>query len=92
MNPSPNYVKQDSCTRRHRFLAGTILTGVGLVIVVGGWAVTAGYTAEKRAGQVDARMNVHEARQEERDQALNDTLTDIKVMQERIFDTIVDGK
>jgi type VI protein secretion system component VasK len=92
MTESPAYVKRESCSRRHRFLVTTYLAGVTLILFIVGWAVTKGYTAEKQAGEVDTRLQVHEKGQERDEQHLRETLGRLEEMQKRVFDKVVNGK
>lgn len=85
-------VTHEQCRGRRRFLITTLLGGLVTLILVAGWAVTAGYTAEKRAGEVDTRLQVHEGKQERDEQHLRHTLVRIEDMQKRVFDKVVNGK
>ncbi len=91
-NESPTYVERKYCWRFRRYLITTILGSVALVMTAVVWAVTAGHTAEKRADQVDTRLQVHEGKQETHERHLHETLERIEQVQQRIFDKVVNGK
>ena len=93
------YVKQTSCSRRHRFLITTIIGGLALLFIIVGWAVSAGRVAEDAADKVeerchdlDVQMQVHEAAQVEHEKYLEKTLDEIKVDLQEVLKIARNGK
>ena len=60
-----------------------------MALLVVGWAVAKGYTAEQRADQVDTRLQVHAAAQDARLDAIAATLVRIDATQQRMFNALV---
>lgn len=88
----PMFVTQGKCSGHRRWMIGTLLIILGMGAVVVGLAYSKGDTAEKRAGEVDTRLQVHEGKQERDEQHLRETLVRIEDMQTRVFDKVVNGK
>ncbi|KKM93780.1 hypothetical protein LCGC14_1204880 [marine sediment metagenome] len=87
---APTFVIQEKCSSHRWRMIGTFLSVVGMGAILVFWAVVKGYTAEKQAGQVDNRLNVHEAAQETHEDHLRETLDRIYAAQERTLDKLDD--
>ena len=84
-------VTQETCSRHRWRMIGTFLTVLGMGAFLVTWAVTKGYTAEKRASQVDTKLQVHEAAQKTHEKHLHATPDRLENMQERILDKVANG-
>ena len=85
MNPTTAKVAKDDCDKRHR-------NWRRLAVITAALVGSAPVVAYLRANNVDTKLQVHIARQDEHEDAIAKTLARIEAMQEKIFDKVVNGK
>ncbi len=81
-------VTQENCDKRHRVWIFNLTIAVSIIIALPVWSVSAGYHAENIAKQVDTLLQVHESKQETREEFITKTLIRIETIQEKILDKI----